>query len=170
MSGDDWLLKVQKMKQKEKEIEANLEVDRKTWEELKEKYKNEASKILGLLNRELKKVVEVYTDPSLGDYDKPKVEGDYRYVSLSIPIVHGGSYGSSHYSFGISFWLKLTENGYLLEVIKSMYSVRDYRPYEYKGFVQPPVTEESIQKEVMDVLQARNEAIRVMAEKDKHFP
>ena len=165
MSSGDWLSKIEQMRQREKEIEANAKAKEKAWEELKEKYRGEATKIIELLNSELEKVVDVYTDPSLQDYDKPKVEGDNRYVKLNIPIVRGGS----HYSFGISFWLKLTEKGYGLDIVKTTYFARDDKPYEYKSSIPPPITVSVIQKEVMEVLQARNEAITVLAEKEDKF-
>lgn len=165
MSEDEWTQNIKKIKEREKEIDAIGEAKRKEWEELKEKHKDEATKIIDLLNSELKKVLTVYEDSSLKKYDKPKVEGDNRYVKLDIPIVRGGSY----YSFGISFWLKLTEKGYGLDVVKSTFLTRDSTPHEDKTYIPPLVTAIAIRKEVTEVLQARTESIRIMTEQEDRY-
>jgi len=168
LSSEDWLSKIKQEKQKEDSINANVEADKKAWEAHREKHKDEAKRIIELLNSELRKVVEVYTDPSMQDYTnpsmqlyakpfmqdyaKPKVEGSDLYVRLSISIARTNCYQGCL----ISFFLKLTEKGYGLNVLGGS-----------SNFIPPPVTAEAIQKEVMYALQRRSEEVARMANQEK---
>jgi hypothetical protein len=154
LSNEDWLSKIKQQKQKENDIDAEVEADKKAWEAHREKHKDEAKRIIELLNSELRKVAEVYTDSTIQDYDKPKVEGNDQYVRLSIPIVRTGLFQS----YGISFSLKLSEQGYGLNVFGGN-----------SNFIPPPVTLEAIQKEIMYVLQRRSEEVARMAGQEKRF-
>jgi hypothetical protein len=154
LSSDDWLSKIKQEKQKENNINADVEADKKAWEAHREKHKDEAKRIMESLNSELRKVAEVYTDSSKQDFDKPKVEGNDRYVQLSLPIVRTGLYQG----YSISFMLNLTEKGYGLNVSGGS-----------SNFIPPPVTLEAIQKEVMYFLQRRSEEVARMAEQEKRF-
>jgi hypothetical protein len=154
LSSEDWLSKIKQEKQKENDIGADVERDKRAWEAHREKHKDEAKKIIELLNSELKKVAEVYTEPSMRDFDKPKVEGSDQFVQLSAPIVRTGSYQG----YSISFMLKLTEKGYGLSVSGGS-----------GNFIPPPVTLEAIQKEVLSFLQRRREEVTRMAEQEKRF-
>jgi hypothetical protein len=154
LSSEDWLSKIKQEKQKEDDIKAEVEADKKAWEEHREKHKDEAKRIIELLNSELRKVAEVYTDSSMRDMDKPKVEGNDQYVQLSIPIVRTGLYQG----YSISFSLKLTEKGYGLNIFGGSSS-----------FIPPPVTLEEIQKEAIYFLQRRSEEVARMAGQEKRF-
>ena len=154
MSNDEWLSKIKQEKQKENNIEVDVEADKKAWEAHRENHKDEAKRIIEWLNSELRKVAEVYTDPSMQDINKPKVGGSDQYVQLSIPIVRTGLYQG----YSISFSLKLAEKGYGLNVFGGSC-----------GFIPPPVTLEAIQKEVLYFLQRRSEMVAQMAEQEKRF-
>jgi hypothetical protein len=86
-------------------------------------------------------------------------------VGLSLSIV----YGSTTYSYEISFWLKLTEKGYGVAVTSRLYSVHDDKPYSHESSIPPLVKKELIENEIEAFLKSRNEAIASLAEKEKRF-
>jgi hypothetical protein len=63
----------------------------------------------------------------------------------------------------------LTDKGYGLRVSKDMYDGMYDKPFETSGYINPPVTAGPIQKEVTDFLEARNNTIKRMEEKEKQF-
>ena len=153
--SDDFLTRIKEMKQKENEMDADVKATKKAWDENIEKHKAEKQKIKEMLNSELKKVVEVYTDKSVGEYDRPSLRIEENSVYLSVPIVRS----HSHISYGLYFSLKLTEKGYGLSVHGAG---RD-------GFIEPPVTTDAIQKEVEEFLKARNFEIENMVRAEKKY-
>jgi hypothetical protein len=69
----------------------------------------------------------------------------------------------------IYFFLHLTDKGYGLRVSRDMYDGMYDKPFETSGYIRPPVTASAIQKEVTDFLEARNDTIKRMEEKEKRF-
>jgi len=132
-------------------------------QQLREKYKDEPTKIVALLHGRLKKVEEVFKESAQQESDQPKVESGNWGACLSVPIVHLGA----HVALKICFFLHLTDKGYGLRVSRDMYDGMHDKPFESSGYIRPPVAAGAIQKEVTDFLEARYDTIKRMEEKEK---
>jgi hypothetical protein len=162
LTEDEWVVKLRKMKEEtEKEIRDSHYAE----QHLREKYKDEPTKIIALLRAKLKKVEEIFKESAQQELDQPKMESGTWGVCLSVPIIHLGT----HVGLKICFFLHLTDKGYGLRVSKDMYDGMYDKPFETSGYIHPPATAGAIQKEVTDFLEARNNTIKRMEEKEKRF-
>ena len=162
LTEDEWVAKLRKMKDvTEKEIRDSRYAE----QHLREKYKDEPTKTIELLRAKLKKVEEVFKESAQQELDQPKMESGTWGASLSVPIIRLGT----HAELKICFFLHLTDKGYGLRVSRDMYDGMYDKPFETSGYIWPPVTAGAIQKEVTDFLEARNDTIKRMEEKEKRF-
>jgi hypothetical protein len=159
MTEDEWVAKLRKIKE---EAEKEIRESRYAEQRLREKYKDEPTKIIELLCAKLK---EVFKESAQQELDQPKMESGNWGACLSVPIIHSGM----HVGLKICFFLHLTDKGYGLRVSKDMYDGMYDKPFETSGYINPPVTVSTIQKEVTDFLEARNNTIKRMEEKEKRF-
>jgi hypothetical protein len=123
LAEEDW---VQKMKRMKEETEREIQDKRIAEEQLRDKYKDEKERIIGMLRSELGKVVEVFKDASQSELDQPKAETSGWGATLRVPIV----YPSTHIGLGISFYLILTDKGYALKVTKGMFDGMHDQSYD----------------------------------------
>lgn len=165
MSNDDWLKNLQSMRSEEKKVEDSAEAEKKAWEDLREKHKEERQKIMELLNVELKKVVDVFDNPSLEKLERPTVEDSGNSVSLKMPIRDGGTYIDLH----ISFFPHLTMNGYGLEIYEQSYDHVQEKHFERKTSIQPSIDAKKIQDRVANFLNDRKWLMERFAEKQKRY-
>jgi hypothetical protein len=162
MAEDEWVAKLRKMKG---ETEKEIRDSRYEEQHLREKYKDEPTKIIELLHANLKKVEEVFKESGQQELDQPKMESGTWGACLSVPIIRL----ETHVGLKICFFLHLTDKGYALRVSRDMYDTMHDKPFETSGYIRPPVTAGAIQKEVTDFLEARNDTIKRMEEKEKRF-
>jgi hypothetical protein len=162
LTADEWVAKLKKMKE---ETEKEIRESRYAEQHLREKFKDEPTKIIELLRAKLKNVEEVFKESALQELDQPKMESGTWGACLSVPIIRLGT----HVVLKICFFLHLTDKGYGLRVSRDMYDGMYDKPFETSGYIRPPVTAEAIQKEVTDFLEARNDTIKRMDEKEKRF-
>jgi hypothetical protein len=162
MTEDEWIAKLRKMKE---ETQKEIRDSRYAEQHIREKYVNEPTKIIELLRAKLKKVEEVFKESDQQELDQPKMESGNWGACLSVPIIHSGM----HVGLKICFFLHLTDEGYGLRVSKDMYDGMYDKPFETSAYINPPVTANTIQKEVTDFLEARNNTIKRMEEKEKRF-
>lgn len=162
LTEDEWVAQLRKMKE---ETEKEIRESRYAEQHLREKYKDETTKIIELLRAKLKKVEEVFKESAQQELDQPKVESGNWGACLSVPIIRLGT----HVGLKIRFFLHLTDKGCGLRVSKDMYDGMYDKPFETSGYIRPPVTAGAIQKEVSDFLEARNNTIKRMEEKEKRF-
>lgn len=147
------------------ETEKEIRDSRYAEEHLREKYRDEPTKIVELLRAKLKKVEEVFKESEQQELDQPKMESGTWGACLSVPIVRLGT----HVGLKICFFLHLTDKGYGLRVSRDMYDGMYDKPFETSGYIHPPVTAGAIQKEVTDFLEARNDTMKRMEEKKKRL-
>ncbi len=159
---DEWVMKLRKMKE---ETEKEIRESRYAEQHLREKYKDEPTKITELLRAKLKAVEEIFKESAQQELDQPKMESTTWGACLSFPIIHLGT----HVGLRICFFLHLTDKGYGLRVSRDMYDGMYDKLFETSGYIHPPVTADAIQKEVTDFLEARKDTIKRMDEKEKRF-
>ena len=147
------------------ETEKEIRESRYAEQHLREKYKDEPTKTIELLRAKLKKVEEVFKESELQELDQPKMESGTWGACLRVPIIRLGT----HVGLKICFFLLLTDKGYGLRVSRDMYDVMYDKAFETSGYIRPPVTAGDIQKEVADFLEARNDTVKRMEEKEKRF-
>ena len=162
LTEDEWGAKLRKMKE---ETEKEIRETRYEEQHLREKYKDEPTKIIELLRTNLKKVEEVFKESAQQESYQPTIESGSWGECLSLPIIRLGT----HAGLKICFFLHLTNKGYGLRVSRDMYDWMNDKSYETSGYIRPPVTAGAIQKEVSDFLEARNNTIKRMEEKEKRF-
>jgi hypothetical protein len=162
LTEDNWVERLKKIKE---ETEREIQGKRLVEQQLREKYKDEKTKIFELLRSELNKVVEIFKDPSLQEFDQPKAEIGNWGARLSVPIVHSGT----HVGLEIKFFPQLTDKGYALTVAKGMFDGIHDKSYDVNAYIPPPVTANAIQTQVMDFLEARSNTIKSMEESTLRF-
>lgn len=162
LTEDEWVAKLRKMKE---ETEKEIRDSRYAEQHLREKYKDEPTKIIELLRAKLKKVEEVFKESAQQELDQPKMESGTWGACLNVPIIRLGT----HVGLKICFFLHLTDKGYGLRVSRDMYDGMYDKPFETSGYISPPVTAGAIEKEVTDFLEARNDTVKRMEEKEKRF-
>jgi hypothetical protein len=160
LTEDEWVAQLRKMKE---EAEKEIRDSRYAEQHLREKYKDEPTKVIELLRAKLKKVEEVFKESAQQELEQPKMESGTWGACLGFPIVHLGT----HVGLKICFFLHLTDKGYGLRVARDMYDGMYDKPFETSGYIRPPITAGAIQKEVTDFLEARNDTIKRMEEKEK---
>ena len=157
LSGDNWL---EKFKNEEKQIQDSVEEDKKKWDALREKYKQQGEMIFATVNDELIKVCQVFGNPSLEDnVDKPFAKNGM----LRMPIKSGATL----VSVSLTFTLHLTENGYMLDVHHTQYDHVKQTDSRFTHFIQPPVDRQKIQVEIAEFLKNRNFVLERLAEEEK---
>jgi tRNA 2-selenouridine synthase SelU len=87
------------------ETEKEIRESRYAEQHLREKYKDEPTKIIELLRAKLKKVEEIFTESAQQESDQPRVESGNWRASLSVPIIHSGT----HVGLEICFFSHLTD-------------------------------------------------------------
>jgi len=162
LTEDEWVAKLNKMKE---DTEKEVRESRYAEQRLREKYKDEPTKITELLRAKLKKVEEVFKESAQQESDQPRMESATWGACLSFPIIHLGT----HAGLKICFFLHLTDKGYGLRVSRDMYDGMYDKLFETSGYIQPPVNAGAIQKEVTDFLEARKDTIKRMEEKEKRL-
>ena len=162
MTEDEWATKLRKMKE---ETEKETRESRYTEQHLREKYKEEPTRIMELLRAKLKKVEEVFKESAQQELDQPKMESGTWGACLGFPIIRLGTHGA----LKICFFLHLTDKGYGLRISRDMYDGMYDKTFETSGYIHPPVTAGAIEKEATDFLEARKDTIKRMEEKEKRF-
>jgi hypothetical protein len=89
LTEDEWVAKLRKMKE---ETEKEIRESRYAEQHLREKYKDEPTKIVELLRAKLKKVEEGFKESAQQELDQPKMESSNLGACLSVPIIHLGTH------------------------------------------------------------------------------
>jgi hypothetical protein len=100
LTEDEWVAKLRKMKE---ETEKEIRESRYAEQHLREKYKDESTKIIELLRAKLKKVEEVFKESAQQELDQPKMESGTWGTCLNVPIIRLGT----HVGLKICFFLHL---------------------------------------------------------------
>ena len=152
--SENWKKELRKIKKMTKK--KVLEI-RKREELLRDKYKEDAKRIMDLIYSQLKVVEEIFKEKGL----LPKIRRYENSIEMCCPFV---VYGELRFLPSISFHLLLTNEGYNVMVSYLMGGggavelLRSIFGYE-KIVIPSPVRIEDIQKEIKAFLQKRSQAI-----------
>ena len=157
MTEKNWEDKIRKIKE---ETDQEIKENRLAEQRLREKYKDEKTKIIEMLRSELGVVVKVFKRPSGKYYEQPSLEVADWGASLKVPIVGAGP----TVNIGITFSFQFGDDGYGLKVVKGTYDAVSQKSDEINGEIPPPVTAAAVQKQVTVFLETRKACIKRMEE------
>lgn len=151
--SEDWRKELESMK---KEADEEREKAHEEEEKLREKYAGEREKLVKLIHAQLKPVEETFKVEDMNK-NQPRLDKHPHGVTLYLPI--------NHANVSIHFGFTLTDKGYTVTVRREVFDHEKQRTYYFDHYIQAPVTNEGIKKEIREFIRDRNDTVRRVEEK-----